>query len=182
MARHWHWRWMRWRWRLPSSVPPRRRVQTGSLTYILSGLPAFLVGKSGANSGMMIPPYVAAALAGDNRSTAAPASVHTVSTCAGQEDHISMGVSAARKARQAVANAVDIVAIELLCACRAIEFHRPLRASIGTELTLAQVRKRVAFRETDTALYPDMHAVRDLIASGELSRQLCALISDADNG
>ncbi|WP_313626391.1 aromatic amino acid ammonia-lyase [Kosakonia sp.] len=144
----------------------------------LSGLPAFLVGKSGANSGMMIPPYVAAALAGDNRSLAAPASVHTVSTCAGQEDHISMGVSSARKAMQAVANAVDIVAIELLCACQAIEFHRPLRASVGTELTLSRVRQQVAFRETDTPLYTDMHAVRDLIADGELSRQLALLIKE----
>lgn len=147
----------------------------------LSGLPAFLVGKSGANSGMMIPPYVAAALAGDNRSLAAPSSVHTVPTCAGQEDHISMGVSSARKAIQAVANAVDIVAIELLCACQAIEFHRPLRASVGTELTLSLVRQRVAFREADTTLYPDMHAIRDLIADGELSRQLCALSKETDN-
>ncbi|WP_437889632.1 HAL/PAL/TAL family ammonia-lyase [Phytobacter sp. V91] len=144
----------------------------------LSGLPAFLVGKGGANSGMMIPPYVAAALAGDNRSLAAPASVHTVSTCAGQEDHISMGVSSARKAIKAVDNAVDIVAIELLCACQAIEFHRPLRASAGTELTLGLVREQVAFREADTALYPDMHAIRDLIAGGTLSRQLCALFEE----
>ena len=144
----------------------------------LSGLPAFLVGKSGANSGMMIPPYVAAALAGDNRSLAAPASVHTVTTCAGQEDHISMGVSSARKALKAVENAVDIVAIELLCACQAIEFHRPLRASTGTELTLALVRQQVAFRETDTALYPDMHAVRGLISAGQLSRQLTALFEE----
>lgn len=144
----------------------------------LSGLPAFLMGKNGANSGMMIPPYVAAALAGDNRSLAAPASVHTVSTCAGQEDHISMGVSSARKAIKAVENAVDIVAIELLCASQAIEFHRPLRASVGTELTLSLIRQHVAFRETDTALYPDMHAIRDLISHGELSKQLCSLIAE----
>ncbi|MEN0614455.1 aromatic amino acid ammonia-lyase [Klebsiella indica] len=144
----------------------------------LSGLPAFLIGASGPNSGMMIPPYVAAALAGDNRSLAAPASVHTVSTCAGQEDHISMGVSSARKAVKAVENARDIVAIELLCACQAIEFHRPLRASVGTELTLSQVRQIVEFRQRDTALYPDMHAVRDLIASGVLSHQLRALFEE----
>jgi len=142
----------------------------------LSGLPAFLVSQSGANSGMMIPPYVAAALAGDNRSLAAPASVHTVTTCAGQEDHISMGVSAARKALQGVANAVDIVAIELLCACQALEFHRPLRAAVGSEATLALVRQVVPFREKDTPLYPDMHAVRDLIKAGALSQLLFTLI------
>lgn len=98
----------------------------------LSGLPAFLVADGGAHSGMMIrltprPRWR------ENRALAAPASVHTVSTCAGQEDHISMGVTAARNAIDAVENAIDIVAIEILCATQAVEFHRPLRASTGTE-------------------------------------------------
>jgi histidine ammonia-lyase len=141
----------------------------------LSGLPAFLVTPGAGCSGMMIPPYVAAALAGDNRSLAAPASVHIVPTCAGQEDHVSMGVSAARKALKAVENAVDIVAIELLCACQALEFHRPLRAAVGSEATLALVREVVPFREKDTAMYPDMHALRDLIQGGKLSAMLQAL-------
>ncbi|NIY48980.1 aromatic amino acid lyase [Cedecea colo] len=138
----------------------------------LSGLPAFLVTPGAGCSGMMIPPYVAAALAGDNRSLAGPASIHTVPTCAGQEDHVSMGVSAARKALKAVENAVDIVAIELLCACQALEFHRPLRAAVGSEATLALVREVVPWREKDTALYPDMHALRDLINRGKLSAML----------
>ncbi|WP_409159770.1 histidine ammonia-lyase [Pectobacterium sp. B2J-2] len=165
-----------------AQVSTASQARSDRITNVhLSGLPAFLVGASGANSGMMIPPYVAAALAGDNRSLAAPASVHTVSTCAGQEDHISMGVSSARKAMKLVENAVDIVAIELLCACQAIEFHRPLRASSGTELTLSLVRQKVAFRNSDTALYPDMHALRDLIASGVLSRQLNALFEEINH-
>ncbi len=165
-----------------AQVSTASQARSDRITNVhLSGLPAFLVGRSGANSGMMIPPYVAAALAGDNRSLAAPASVHTVTTCAGQEDHISMGVSSARKALLGVSNAVDIVAIELLCACQALEFHRPLRASVGSELTLGMVRERVPFRETDTALYPDMHAVRDLIEAGELSRRLCSLIEENEN-
>jgi len=147
----------------------------------LSGLPAFLVTSGSGYSGMMIPPYVAAALAGDNRSLAAPASVHTVSTCAGQEDHISQGVSAARQAMQAVANAVDIVAIELLCATQALEFYRPLRASRGSELTLELIRKQVPFRTSDTALYPDMHAVRDIIMAGKLSRRLQMLCEETEN-
>lgn len=165
-----------------AQVSTASQARSDRITNVhLSGLPAFLVGRSGANSGMMIPPYVAAALAGDNRSLAAPSSVHTVTTCAGQEDHISMGVSSARKAMLAVSNAVDIVAIELLCASQALEFHRPLRASVGAELTLSMVRARVPFRETDTALYPDMHAVRDLIAEGELSQRLLALVEESEH-
>ncbi|HCE9040982.1 TPA: aromatic amino acid lyase, partial [Klebsiella michiganensis] len=117
---------------------------------------AFLISPDSGYSGMMIPPYVAAALAGDNRSLAGPASIHTVSTCAGQEDHVSMGVAAARKALKAVENAVDIVAIELLCACQALEFHRPLRAAVGSEATLERVRQAVPFRDKDTLLYPDI--------------------------
>jgi len=143
----------------------------------LSGLPAFLVTPGSGCSGMMIPPYVAAALAGENRSLAGPASIHTVPTCAGQEDHVSMGVSAARQALKAVENAVDIVAIELLCACQALEFHRPLRAAVGSEATLALVRRAVPFREKDTALYPDMHALRSLIVEGKLSETLQELCS-----
>lgn len=147
----------------------------------LSKLPAFLITQSGANSGMMIPPYVAAALSGDNRSLAAPSSVHTVSTCAGQEDHVSMGVSSARKALKAVDNAIDIVAIELLCACQALEFHRPLRASLGSEITMATVRKVIPFRVKDTALYQDIHSMRNLIIAGELTEKLCKLIGQEKN-
>ncbi|EHD19994.1 MULTISPECIES: HAL/PAL/TAL family ammonia-lyase [Brenneria] len=142
----------------------------------LSGLPAFLIAQGGANSGMMIPPYVAAALAGDNRALAAPASVHTVSTCAGQEDHVSMGVSAARKALEGIENAVDILAIELLCATQALEFHRPLRASRGSETVLAAVRRQVPFRQQDREMAPDMRAVRDLISGGELLRRLTPIV------
>ncbi|EPG4140739.1 MULTISPECIES: HAL/PAL/TAL family ammonia-lyase [Klebsiella] len=144
----------------------------------LSGLPAFLISPDSGYSGMMIPPYVAAALAGDNRSLAGPASIHTVSTCAGQEDHVSMGVASARKALKAVENAVDIVAIELLCACQALEFHRPLRAAVGSEATLERVRQAAPFRDKDTLLYPDIHALRALIHQGELSAMLQALCEE----
>ncbi len=143
----------------------------------LSELPAFLVPPGSGISGMMIPPYVAAALSGDNRSLAVPASIHTVSTCAGQEDHISMGVSAARKALKAVENAEDIIGIELLCGCQALEFHRPLRASLGSEATLALVREVVPFRQQDSAVYPDMQAIRQLIRQGTLTSMLLTLSS-----
>jgi histidine ammonia-lyase len=135
----------------------------------MSELPAFLVDGSGANSGFMIPPYAAAAIAGENRSLAAPASVHSVSTCAGQEDHISMGVSAAQKARSSADNAADILSIELLCAAQGLEYHLPLRPGKGTGAAYDAIRRVVKPRETDRAMYPDLRAVRDMIADGTLA-------------
>ena len=134
----------------------------------LSGLPAFLANGEGMNSGFMIPPYVAAALGAENRGLAAPASVHTVSTCAGQEDHVSMGVTAARKARAAADNAASILGIELLCAAEGLEFHRPLRPGRGTAAAYDAIRGCVPPRDADRDMYPDLEAVRDLIDSGSL--------------
>lgn len=135
----------------------------------LSGLPAFLADGKGSNSGFMIPPYVAAALAADNRGLASPASIHTVSTCAGQEDHVSMGTTAARKARAAVDNLADILAIELACAAQGLEFHQPLRPGIGTGAAYAAIRSRVPLRDADREMYPDLAAIRSLIDDGSLA-------------
>ena len=134
----------------------------------LSGLPAFLADGKGSNSGFMIPPYAAAALAGDNRRLAAPASVHTVSTCAGQEDHVSMGVSAATKARTCAENLADIVGIELLCAAQALEVH-PQRPGRGTAAAYDLIRRHVSSRGEDRDMYPDLEAMRGLVDSGALA-------------
>ncbi|MEN3262281.1 aromatic amino acid ammonia-lyase [Sodalis endosymbiont of Spalangia cameroni] len=146
----------------------------------LSGLPAFLLEGAGGHSGLMIPPYAAAALAGENRSLAAPASVHTVTTCAGQEDHISQGVNAARKALDAVANAVDIVAIELLCAAQALDFHRPLRPSRGARAMLAAIRSQVPFLTQDRELWRDLAALRQLMTGGVLLQSLQPLLEERE--
>ncbi|MCB8877052.1 HAL/PAL/TAL family ammonia-lyase [Acidisoma silvae] len=135
----------------------------------LSGLPAFLGDGSGAHSGFMIPPYVAAALSADNRMLAAPASVHSLSTCAGQEDHISMGVAAARKARQAAENLADILSIELLCAADGLEFHAPRAPGRGTGAGHAVIRTAIARRTTDRPMQPDLAAMRILMDSGDLA-------------
>jgi histidine ammonia-lyase len=135
----------------------------------LSGLPAFLADGHGSNSGFMIPPYVAAALAADNRGLASPASVHTLSTCAGQEDHVSMGVAAARKARTAAYNLADILSIELLCAAQALDFHQPLKAGKGTGAAYSLIRSKVTPRGEDRDMYPDLEAVRALIDDGSLA-------------
>lgn len=143
-----------------------------------SELPAFLMDGTSAASGFMIPPYAAAALAGENRGLAAPATVHTVSTSAGQEDHVSMGTTAARKAAQATANAQIIVAIELLCAAQAVEFHAPLRPGAGTGAVYEAIRSRVPHRRADTEIAPDIEAVRALVADGTLHRIISTTVKD----
>lgn len=135
----------------------------------LSELPPFLVAGSGSSSGFMIPPYVAAALAAENRAHAAPATVHTVSTCAGQEDHVSMGTNAAIKARRAAWNAGHILAVELLCAAQALDFHAPLRPGIGTGAAHAAIRRLVPTRVADDPIGPDLETVRQLVQAGVLA-------------
>ncbi|HEY5880366.1 MAG TPA: aromatic amino acid ammonia-lyase [Nakamurella sp.] len=110
----------------------------------LSELPPFLVAGSGPGSGFMIPPYVAAALAAENRAHAAPATVHTVSTCAGQEDHVSR--PRRPRSRPAGWNAGHILAVELLCAAQALDFHAPLRPGVGTGEAHAAIRRLVPTR------------------------------------
>ncbi|MBY0689116.1 aromatic amino acid lyase [Microbacterium marinilacus] len=149
----------------------------------LSELPAFLVPDGSAASGFMIPPYAAAAIAAENRALAAPATVHTVSTSAGQEDHVSMGTTAAIQARTAAHNATGILAIELLCATQAADFHAPLRPGAGTRAAHAVIRRAVAFRDSDREMAPDIEAVRVLIADGALAGEVArALAENQDQG
>ncbi len=95
----------------------------------MSGLPAFLTSDSGVNSGLMIPQVTAAALVAENRSMAFPASVDSIPTSAGQEDHVSMAPIAARKAARIATNAAGIVAVELIAAAQGVDFHAPLLTS-----------------------------------------------------
>src|SRR5207248_1262086 len=95
----------------------------------MSGLPAFLTPDSGVNSGLMIPQVTAAALVSENKSLAFPASVDSIPTSAGQEDHVSMAPIAARKACRIARNAAGVVAIELIAAAQGIDCHLPLKTS-----------------------------------------------------
>ena len=136
----------------------------------LSGLPAFLTPKPGLNSGMMIAQVSAAALASENKVLAHPASVDTVPTSANQEDHVSMGVTAARKGRQILDNVENVLAIELLCAAQGREFHTELDAGPGANAAHRALRERVKPLANDRFLQPDIEAARELIASGDLVR------------
>jgi len=105
------------------------------------GLPRALALDPGLESGYMLAQYTAAALVSENKVLAHPASVDSIPTGAGIEDHVSMAPIAARHARSVVENAARVVALELLCACRALEFRRPLTAGSGSERLYAAVRR-----------------------------------------
>ncbi len=141
----------------------------------LSHLPAFLVKQPGLHSGMMIAQVAAAALASENKSLAHPASVDTIPTSANQEDHVSMGVTAARKARSIVDNVEYVLAIEVLCAAQAREFHRELRAGRGAQAAYDLLRQHIAPNDADRFLHTDIEKARELVASGAL----CAAVSAA---
>ncbi|MEZ6015791.1 MAG: histidine ammonia-lyase [Planctomycetota bacterium] len=134
----------------------------------LSRLPAFLTPMPGLHSGLMIAQYTAAALASENKVYAHPASVDTVPTSANQEDHVSMGMTAARKASMILDNVEAVLGIELVCGAQAREFHRDLRAGRGVEAAHACLREVVEPLVEDRFLHPDLQAGRERVASGRL--------------
>ncbi|MBI1850691.1 MAG: histidine ammonia-lyase [Planctomycetes bacterium] len=152
-----------------------RRIES-LVNPALSGLPPFLVAEEGLNSGMMITQVVAAALASENKVHAHPASVDSIPTSANKEDHVSMGVTAARKCRTIVDNVTSILAIELLCAAQGLDFLRPLRAGLGVEAAHARLRKDVKRLLRDRVLAPDIEAIRHLIDRGDLVRAADAAV------
>src|SRR5690606_4614598 len=135
------------------SISERRTYQ------LISGsrnLPNYLVANPGINSGMMIPQYTAASLVSQNKQLCTPASVDSIVSSNGQEDHVSMGANAATKAYRVVNNAYAILAIELLTATQAIHFRRPLKTSTLLEDLLHTFRDQIPFVEEDRVLHHDM--------------------------
>jgi histidine ammonia-lyase len=135
------------------SISERRTFQ------LLSGkreLPEFLVAKPGLNSGLMIPQYAAAALVSENKQLCTPASVDSITSSNGQEDHVSMGANAATKCYRVVQNLSNILAIEWLTASQAVHFRKPLKTSPVLEQYLSEYRKSVAFIENDRYLHDDI--------------------------
>jgi histidine ammonia-lyase len=135
----------------------------------MSGLPPFLVRDSGVNSGFMIAQVTAAALVSENKSLAWPASVDTVPTSAGQEDHVSMATHAGTKARRIAANAAGVVGIELLAAAQGLDFHSPLQSSPAVEAARATIRTRVPHLESDRYLADALEWAKAAVAEGALS-------------
>ncbi len=127
------------------------------------GLPAFLSPEEGLNSGFMIPQYVAAALVSENKVLAHPASVDSIPTSANQEDHVSMGTTAANKALKILEYAQQVLAIELLCAAQAIDLRRPLTASEVVEQAWKTLREHIPMVTSDRYLAPDLERAAQLI-------------------
>ena len=133
-----------------------------------NGLPAFLVPESGLNSGYMLVQYTAASLVSECKTLAHPASVDSIGSSAGQEDHVSMGMTAARHAREIAANAEVVVALEAMVAAQALDLRAPLLPAAATGSARAAVRSVVPFLDRDRELGPDIRAVVELLRSGGL--------------
>ena len=131
-------------------------------TYkLISGareLPKFLVANPGLNSGFMIPQYTAASIVSQSKGLCMPASVDSIPSSQGQEDHVSMGSNAATKLWRVVCNTERVLAIELFNAAQAIEFRRPAHTSPELERMLADYRKEVPFIDNDEVMYPHIEA------------------------
>jgi len=137
------------------NISERRTYQ---LIAGLRGLPPFLVAKPGLNSGFMIPQYTAASIVSQNKQLCSPASVDSIVSSNGQEDHVSMGANAATKCFKVVENLQRILAIELFNAAQAIAFRKPLKSSNAIENVLADFRKNVPFVDQDIIMYTQMDA------------------------
>ncbi len=112
----------------------------------------------GLNSGFMIPQYTAASIVSQSKGLCMPASVDSIPSSQGQEDHVSMGANAATKLRRVVLNTERVLAIELFNAAQALEFRRPARTSPALENLVADYRRRVPFIDNDTVMYPYIEA------------------------
>lgn len=137
------------------------------------GLPSFIIESSGLNSGFMIPQYTAAALVSENKVLCHPASVDSIPTCAGTEDHNSMGTISARKAAEIIENVRHVVAIEILAAYQGLMFREPLQPGLPIRKVIEVLKENGILRyEDDRVLFPDMEKVNKLMSNPELLKCL----------
>lgn len=142
----------------------------------LSGLPAFLTPHGGLHSGFMIAQYAAAALVSENKILAHPASVDSIPSSANQEDHVSMGTIAARKARDILFNAQNVVAIELLAAAQAIDFDDANKLGVGSKAAYDVIRREVSKIEEDRVMYLDFNKIYDIIKTNEIVEKVESVV------
>ena len=133
------------------------------LNPTLSGLPDFLVEGKGLNSGLMVAQYTAAALVSENKVLSHPASVDSISVSADQEDHVSMGPIAVRKCNEILRNVRAVLAIEMMAAAQAFEFHEGRRPGRGTGAAYDLIRSKVPKLVDDRVLHPDIEAIRKMV-------------------
>ncbi|SKA79763.1 histidine ammonia-lyase [Caloramator quimbayensis] len=146
-----------------------RRIER-LVNYQLNDLPPFLTKKGGLNSGFMIAQYSAAALVSENKVLAHPASVDSIPSSANQEDHVSMGTIAARKARNILYNVSRVLGIEYLASSQALHFRGDVKLGKGTQRAYNLIRKHIEPLNEDRVMYVDINKASSLITSGELVR------------
>ena len=151
-----------------------RRIERLVNPSLNEGLPAFLVDNGGLNSGLMIAQYTAASLVSENKTLATPASVDSIPSSANQEDHVSMGMIAARKARKIVENTRNVLAIELLCAAQAIDLRlqesKGKELGKGTKVTYSAIREKIMPIDKDRVLSNDMKVIAESIQDNKLTK------------
>jgi histidine ammonia-lyase len=138
-------------------------------TYLLTtgpdGLPPLLMKNTGINSGFMIPQYTSAALVNECKVLSTPASVDSITSSLGQEDHVSMGATSALKCRQILENAETVLAIEMLCAAQALDFRAPLKPGLGPRAAHETIRTKIPHAATDRAFGEDILTALDILRS-----------------
>lgn len=147
-----------------------RRTERLVNPQLSNGLPAFLTPKGGLHSGFMIAQYSAAALVSENKVLAHPASVDSIPSSANQEDHVSMGTIAARKGRDILENAMNVLAIEILAAAQGIDFKDPAKLGKGTAAAYEVVRAQVTTLVDDRPMYIDINKVAALVKNHSIVR------------
>lgn len=132
-------------------------------------VPKLLMKDTGLNSGFMIPQYTAAALVSENKVLAHPASVDSIPSSLGQEDHVSMGSISATKLLEVVKNTETVLAIEFMCSAQALEFLRPLKSGKGVEAAFAEVRRFIPFAQADRLFHHDVQTALALVRSESIA-------------
>jgi histidine ammonia-lyase len=145
-----------------------RRIEQLVNPHLSSGLPPFLTPQSGLNSGYMIAQVTAAALVSENKILAHPASVDSIPSSAGREDHVSMGVHAADKFARIVDNVRNVLAIELACAAQGVSLRGPVQPASALQAMMEVIRERVPMLTNDRPLYREIAALRALCDEGTL--------------
>lgn len=144
-----------------------RRIERMVNPALSEGLPAFLVYDGGLNCGFMVPQYAAAAMVSESKILAHPASVDSIPTSANQEDHVSFGTIAARKAREIIEHSFHILSIELICAAQGVDLRKGKdQLGIATKVVYDKVRSQIDFMEKDIPIYRDMDTAYDTLCSG----------------
>ena len=149
-----------------------RRLERLVNSALSNGLPAYLVQNGGLNSGFMIVQYSAASLVSENKVLAHPASVDSIPSSANQEDHVSMGTIAARKAREIMGNVRNVLAMEALAACQAIDLRGNKGLGKGTNIAYNIIRENIKFIEDDRVMHLDINKCEKILKTERLVREI----------